>query len=372
LHEARRALTGHRFTGVLLLVLLVATCTPPAARRAHATPEDELRPRIDALTARERECESRTVTIGQQRVNAATASYPSPEAQAADWDRLDRMLAAERRCTTGADDDILQILARLETECQRLDSAAALRCVERARAERAVRKQIQILRAEQYRCEQDAMRADASIRRGPAPDLRLLERRRADSVLCARSAGTKQEDLKRALAARAAGDSNSPAQQLAAETRAQSYERDTRALLDLLRRTVQGLSGSNVPGYETFTRDMDALQRGLIVYRSRYQGLIASLDAARPRKLLEAADLLVSTAGIWRAELQARREAAGVRTDVQAGSRSDASASARLALPDNRRSLEGFIMTEQAAAQQRAERWARARLLLEEASAASR
>jgi hypothetical protein len=144
---------------LVLLVLLVATSTLPAPRRAHAAPEDEVRPRIEAVTARQRECESRAVGIGQQRVSAATASYPSPEAQAADWDRLDRMLATERQCATGADDDILQLLTRLESDCQRLDPAAAFRCAERARAQLAARKQLQTLRAEQYRCEQDAMKA---------------------------------------------------------------------------------------------------------------------------------------------------------------------------------------------------------------------
>ena len=359
----------HRSTGAFLLVLLVATSPLPAMRAAHAGPEEDLRPRIDALLARIRECDGRAVGVGQQRVSAATASYPTAEAQAADWDRLDRLLAAEHQCTTAAQDDIQHLLTRLESDCQRLDPAAAVRCAERARAERAARKQVQTLRTEQYRCEADAMKADAAVRRGPASDVRAMERRRADSVLCSRSAAVKHEDLERAIAARSAG---SPAQQQAAATHAQSYERDTRALHDLLRRTMQALSGASVPTYETFTRDMDGLQRGLIVYRSRYQALITSHDAARPRKLLEAADLLVSTAAIWRAELQARRDAVGARKNVEAGSRAGASASERLALPDNRQALEGFIATEQAAAQQRAERWQRARLLLDEASAASR
>ena len=365
-------MTRHRGTGTLLLAVVASLSALLGTGEAQTATEDALRARIETLATRERECESRAVTIGQQRVNAAAASYPSPEAQRADWDRLDRALAAERQCTARAEDEILQTLTSLEIECQRVDSAAARQCTKRARDERAVRKQLQALRDEQSRCEQNAMKADGAIRRGAAAtDVRSLERRRDESVACARSAGAQQENLKRALAARGADEPGSPAQQLAAETRAQQYQRDTQALLELLRQTLQGLEPGNSPRYDAFAQEMDSLQRGLSVYRSRYPGVIASSGATRPRKLLEAADLLVSTTGLWRAELQARREAAGLRNDVDAGSRPDSSVSTRLALPGNRRALESFMATERAAGRERAEAWQRAKILVDEASAAA-
>jgi hypothetical protein len=372
--------TRHASWGALLLVTAVAVSALAAPREARAAAQDDLRAKIETLVGRERECESRGTTIGQQRVSAATASYPSSSAQLAAWEQLDRALAAERRCTVSAGDEIVQALAALEVECQKVDSDAARQCAQRARDERVVRKQIQGLRAHQYTCEQEAMKTDASIRRRPASsptdgtgraardqaeDLRLLERRRDDSVACARNAWTQQEDLKRALASRGVRDPG------AADTLAQQYERDTRALGDLLRSTLQELEPGTTPRYEIFAHDMEGLQKGLAVYRSRHKALIADDRAVRARKLLEAADLLVSTTAMWRAELQARREATGVRTEIEAGSRPDASVSARLGLAENRRALEAFILTEQAALRQRAEAWQRARTLMQEAMAAS-
>ena len=73
-----------------------------------------------ALRAREAECEARLQAIYRQRGEVVSKVYPSAEAKAADWQRLETALQAERTCLTQTDEALVKALTAQEAECQKL------------------------------------------------------------------------------------------------------------------------------------------------------------------------------------------------------------------------------------------------------------
>jgi hypothetical protein len=349
---------------LLALVSLVAV-TPVGAQQSAPLPTPQ------ALRAREVECEERLQTIYQQRSAGVGKTHSSVEAQAAEWHGLEAAMATQRTCLIDTDEAMIKTLAAQEAECQKLAERAApgaaagtsegARCAGEARRERAIRQQLKGFRAQQYACEQQTAKFDELLRaqsatppaapqtaagapdrsyRDQTAERRAIEQARERSMVCAQQASVQLGRLKASLGM-------APSSPGAASEEA--FQRETAALLDLIRRAGEG--ASTWP-YETFAKEVETLRGRLVTYRHGQQIMIGrNPEAARP--LFGAAEALLAVAAAWESEVRAGRDAARFKADIELALQRDASPTARAHLPNSRRGLESALSVQSAAARAR-------------------
>jgi hypothetical protein len=324
-----------------------------------------------ALRSREAECEARLQEVYRQRSEGVGKVYPSAEAKAAEWQQLETALQTERTCLTQTDEALVKALAAQEAECQKLAerrgagtedaSRDAARCAAEVRRERAVRQQVKGFRAQQYTCEAQVAKFDDALRAPVAPpptapngtappqdrsyrdqtaERRALEQARERSLVCAQQAAAQLGHLKGSQGA-------SPV----AAASEEAFQRDTAAVLELIRRAGEGASTGT---YEAFAKSIETLRGRLATYRYTHQVLITR-DPDAARRLVAASDALFSVAQAWESELRAGRDAVRFRAEIEAAMRRDASPTARASLPNNQRGLESATNVQAASARARAD-----------------
>ena len=133
--------------------LALAAVVPVRAQESRLLPAT-----LEALRAREVECESRLQNIYRQRSDSVRKVYPSPEARAAEWRQLEAARQQQQACLTEIDDALVQALTTQEAECRKS------RCATDARQERIARQQMKGFRAQQYACEQQTSRFEELLR----------------------------------------------------------------------------------------------------------------------------------------------------------------------------------------------------------------
>jgi hypothetical protein len=350
---------------VLVTLLPLAVVVPVAAQQTAAlsTPQ--------ALRAREAECEQRLHAIYRQRSEGVGRVHPSEDSKAAEWKALEAAMQAQRTCLTETDDALVKALAAQEAECQKVADRGAsgavagtgegARCAAEAKRERAIRQQLKGFRAQQYACEQQTAKFDELLRaqstnppaapetsasapgrsyRDQAAERRAIEQARERSMVCAQQASMQMGHLRAQLGM-------APSSPGAATEEA--FQRETAALLDLVRRAGEG---ATTGPYETFAKSVETLRGRLVTYRHRQQLMIArSPDAAR--RLFGAADALFAVATAWESEVRAGRDAERFKADIEAAQTRGASPTARAHLPNSRRGLESALSAQATAARER-------------------
>jgi len=274
-----------------------------------------------------------------------------------DWERQ-VAIAANRRTEITIDIEAPRPPGGVEPEAQR-------------RWQAGIWLQIQRMNEQKTRCAAEAERGrvarEQALRHGKTKEADLYARKLAEKTACVAVAAREIAKLHAMLNQ---PPPEAPGSELTLEER---YERDLSLLFAALRRVTAWLDDRDGVDYEAFVEQMDALGRDLDGFKSRY----ARLQAASPNQkftetLVEASNALIASAAAWRRETVAYREAARLRSMVDAAPKRPSvklPATERATREQSQQSFTATIELRDAARRDRLGHWDTAQRLIQEASA---
>ena len=287
---------------------------------------------------------------GVHRLTGRKAGY-------ADWERQ-VAIGANRRTEITIDIEAPRPSGGVEPDVQR-------------RWQAGVWLQIQRMNEQKSRCAAEAERGrvarEQALRYGKTKEADLYARKLAEKTACVALA---EREIAKLHAMLNQPPPEAPGSELTLEER---YERDLSLLFTALRRVTAWLDDRDDVDYDAFVEQMDALGRDLQGFKSRY----ARLQAASPGRkfaetLVDASTALIASAAAWRREAVAHREAARLKSAVDATAKPPSvklPATERATREQSRQSLTATLELRDAARRDRLGHWDTAQRLIQEASA---